>query len=128
VAINCGCVSTGSDPDAPRGEAAGLAETWVNALCRSDVDAAMALVAEDFTSSQWKSRQELADYLNLSRARGYFDSGDVIPAPSSADSASGTSGLEIASMRATLGTAVWYLTVREAGTESQIASARVEIY
>ncbi len=115
--VASGCATT-TDQREPALPTIDTASRWRDALLQGDIAAAVNLIAVEFSSAQWAARGQLAEYLTVAKARGYFDNAVAI---------SGANPAEIA-IRSAMGTAVWTLTVRENAEVPQITSARLEIY
>jgi len=127
VPLASGCVTT-SDAADPAVGAIETARQWQWALAAQDFDAAMDLVADDFSSKDWPARADLAYYFQLASDRDYFTDAvvsDNIPDVMLDGDEAVVYPLEL---RARLGTAVFMLTLRRTESDWEIVSARLELY
>ena len=124
----CGCTTTPVEPAHPASNPMDIAQAWRTALVANDADAALALVTDDFSSTAWPSRDDLADYLHLAKSRGYFAGAAPLPEELTESRSGDDAVIYPVSLRAAMGTAVFRLVLRESGSEWKISSATLEIY
>ncbi len=116
---------TASDPIAP---AVAAAQAFQQALANQNFDAALALVADDFTSTAWPTREDVRVYLVEARDRGFFS-----PATVAAEAPQGTlTGERVrvypVGLRSRAGVAVFDLTLAPRGDQWKIVNASLEFY
>jgi len=121
----CATTPTPTDPAAP---AIIAANQFREALAREDFGAALALVADDFTSTQWRTREDLRVYLVQARDRGHY-----APATLATDAPQGTVIGDIVrvypvGLRTRAGIAVFDLTCAERAGDWKIVRAALEFY
>ncbi len=124
----CGCTTTPVEPPPPASNPMNIAQTWRTALVANDADAALALVSDDFSSTAWPSRDDLADYLHLAQSRGFFAGATPLPDDPRESRSGNDAAIYPVSLRAAIGTVVFRLVLRESGSEWKISSATLEIY
>jgi hypothetical protein len=93
-----------------------------------DVRSAMGLVSSEFSSEPWPSRADLANYLNVASSRGYFD--DAVALDDTAIAATVGNAVEIypLSMRSSMGTTVFRVTLIQRELHWEISALTMEIY
>lgn len=121
----CATTPAPTDSAAP---AIAAANEFREALAREDFGAALALVADDFTSTQWRTREDLRVYLVQARDRGYY-----APATLAVESPQGTVISDVVrvypvGLRTRAGVAVFDLTCAERAGEWKVVSAALEFY
>ena len=120
------CASTApSDPAAP---ALAVAKSWQDALVARDFGRALSLVATDFTSPAWRTREDLRFYFEQARDRDYFEPAAAAPEPQKATVTAEQVVIYPVGIRARAGVTVFRLTLALRDTEWKIVSADVEFY
>ena len=125
--VGCGCNTTPESTE-PVPSPLEVAEAWRLALIADDMRSAMGLVSPEFSSEVWSSHQDLADYLNLASSRGFFD--DAVSLDDEAVESATRQGIEIypISMRSSMGTTVFRLTLVQRDIHWEIVTLSMEIY
>lgn len=121
----CATTPTVSDPVAP---AVTAAQSFQQALVKQDFGAALALVADDFASTAWSTREDFRVYLVEARDRGFF-----APATVAAETPQGMlTGDRVrvypVGIRSRAGVAVFDLTLALRGDQWKIVNATLEFY
>ncbi len=121
----CATTPDTSDPLAP---AIAAAKSFQQALANQDFDAAYALIADDFTSTAWSTREDLRVHLVEARDRGHFAPATISPEPLVGTLNGDRVRIYPVGLRSRAGVAVFDLTLAVRGAEWKIVSATLEFY
>lgn len=127
VLLLSACTTT-PDPTDPAAPAIAAANEFRRALAREDFGAALALVADDFTSTQWRTREDLRVYLVQARDRGYYAPATLAAEPPQGTVIGNVVRAYPVSLRTRAGVAVFDLTLAERAGEWKIVSGMLEMY
>lgn len=126
--VGCGCASTSPATQTEMPSPLAVAESWRQALIEGDIQSALALVDDAFSSPTWPNRADLTEYLAEAGRRGYFERAVALAdSPAETAAAQGKRVYPV-SLRASMGTAVFGLTLRQSEHEWKIISADLEVY
>ncbi len=120
------CATT--TPSDPAGPAIAVAKSWQEALATRNFAQAFSLVAADFASPAWRTREDLRYYLVQARDRNYFDPAAIAAEPLTGAVEGDHVVVYPVSIRSRAGVAVFRLTLALRDAEWKIVSATVEFY
>lgn len=122
-----GCATTPGTPD-PIAPAIATAKSFQQALADQDFDAVYALIADEFTSAAWPTREDLRVHLVEARDRGHFAPATISPEPLVGMVKGDRVRVYPVGLRSRAGVAVFDLTLAPRGAEWKIISATLEFY
>lgn len=121
----CATTPEASDPLAP---AIAAAKSFQQALADQNFDAAYALVADDFASTAWRTREDFRVHLVEARDRAHFAPATIAPEPLVGTANGDRVRVYPVGLRTRAGIAVFDLTLAPRGAEWKIVTATLEFY